>query len=57
MVSQDSGRKVFAGIALILLIIITISIFYLFGLSTGSVDLAFSFLAGVSMIVLPCTFP
>ena len=57
MQKKNGERKVLAGIALILLIVIIISVFYLFGLSTGSVDLAFSFLAGVSMIVLPCTFP
>lgn len=54
---SDKNRKIFAGIALIFLIFILASVFYLFGMSKDTVDLAFSFVAGVSMIVLPCTLP
>ncbi len=50
-------RKVFAGISIILFVIILISIFYLFSMSKNVVDLAFFYVAGISMIVLPCTLP
>jgi len=50
-------RMVFAGISLILFAVILISIFYLFSMSKNTVDLAFSYVAGISMIVLPCTLP
>lgn len=50
-------KKIFAGIALLLFVIITISIFYLFSMSKNTVDLAFSYVAGISMIILPCTLP
>ena len=55
--TKESGRKLFAGIALILLAVILISVFYLFGISKNSVDLTFAFVVGISMIVLPCTLP
>jgi len=54
---SDNKRKIFAGIALIFLVAIIISVFYLFGMSKDTVDLAFAFVAGISMIVLPCTLP
>ncbi len=54
---KEKGRKLFAGIALILFAVITISVFYLFGLSKETVDFAFAYVAGISMIVLPCTLP
>ncbi|MBT5739921.1 cytochrome C biogenesis protein [Candidatus Woesearchaeota archaeon] len=50
-------RNIFAGISLALFIIITISIIYLFSMSSNTIDLAFSYVAGISMIVLPCTLP
>jgi len=50
-------RKLFAGMAFLLLLVITVSIFYLFGMSKDVVDLAFAYVAGISMIVLPCTLP
>lgn len=53
----DNNRKTFAILSLILFVIITISIFYLFSMSKNTVDLAFSYVAGISMIVLPCTLP
>lgn len=56
-VDGDSSRKVFASIALVLFFIISLSIFYLFSMSKNTVDLAFSYVAGISMIVLPCTLP
>ncbi|MFQ5474497.1 MAG: cytochrome c biogenesis CcdA family protein [Candidatus Nanoarchaeia archaeon] len=55
--SLTKERKIFAGLALILFTIITVSIFYLFSMSKNTVDLAFSYVAGISMIVLPCTLP
>ena len=55
--NKEVERKVFAGIALILFAIITISIFYLFGVSKDTVDFTFAYIAGISMIVLPCTLP
>ncbi|GIU68172.1 MAG: hypothetical protein KatS3mg001_022 [Candidatus Pacearchaeota archaeon] len=54
---KEIGKKFLALLGLILLVIIIISVFYLFSLSKNTVDLAFSFFAGISMIVLPCTFP
>lgn len=54
---MEAGRKLFAGIALILLAVITVSVFYLFGLSSETIDFAFAYVAGISMIVLPCTLP
>ena len=54
---KEVGRKLFAGIALIFLIVIIASVFYLFGMSKDTVDLTFAFVAGISMIVLPCTLP
>ncbi len=56
-VNDKRERKIFAGIALFIFAIITASIFYLFGMSKNSVDLAFAYVAGISMIVLPCTLP
>jgi cytochrome c-type biogenesis protein len=53
----NTERRVFSLIAFSLLAIITASVFYLFKLSTSTVDLAFSYVAGISMIVLPCTLP
>lgn len=50
-------RKLFAGVALLLLVVITLSVFYLFGMSKEVVDLTFAYVAGISMIVLPCTLP
>ena len=55
--TAETGRKIFAGIALILLAVITASVFYLFGLSSETVDFTFAYVAGISMIVLPCTLP
>jgi len=57
MEKGNKQRQIFAGLALALLIIITVSIFYLFGMSKDVVDLAFAYVAGISMIVLPCTLP
>jgi len=57
MAKNDPGRKVFGFVALLLFAIITISVLYLFKMSQGTVDLAFSYVAGISMIVLPCTLP
>lgn len=54
---MDTDKKIFGSIALGLLALITASIFYLLIMSKNSVDLAFSYAAGISMIVLPCTFP
>jgi len=54
---DNKNRKIFAGVALAFLTLILISTFYLFGMSKDTVDLAFSFVAGISMIVLPCTLP
>ena len=54
---KEIGRKLFAGIAIIFLIVIIASVFYLFGMSKDTVDLTFAFVAGISMIVLPCTLP
>jgi len=55
--ANQKERKLFAGLAFALLIIISLSVFYLFGMSKDMVDLAFSYVAGISMIVLPCTLP
>ncbi len=55
--SNEKERKIFAYLALILFLIITISVIYLFFMSKNTVDLAFSYVAGISMIVLPCTLP
>lgn len=57
MKGPQKERKFFGGIALLLFTIITISIIYLFTMSKNVVDLAFSYVAGISMIVLPCTLP
>ena len=54
---KEIGRKLFAGLALIFLVVIIFSVFYLFGISKDTVDLTFAFVAGISMIVLPCTLP
>lgn len=54
---NENDRKLFASAALGLFVLITISIFYLFTMSKNTVDLAFSYVAGISMIVLPCTLP
>ncbi|MFQ5573068.1 MAG: cytochrome c biogenesis CcdA family protein [Nitrosopumilaceae archaeon] len=50
-------RKLFFALSFILFIVITLSVFQLFRLSENSVDLIFSYVAGISMIVLPCTLP
>ena len=55
--ARNNQRKAFACGALALFTVITISIFYLFTMSKDVVDLAFSYVAGISMIVLPCTLP
>lgn len=54
---KEANKKFLAAIGLVLLVVIIVSVFYLFGMSKNTVDLAFSFVAGISMIVLPCTFP
>lgn len=54
---KNTDRKVFAGIALGLFVLITVSIVYLFFMSKNTVDLTFAYVAGISMIVLPCTLP
>ncbi len=52
-----NDRKLFAAIAFSLFSVITLSVFYLFTMSRDVVDLAFAYVAGISMIVLPCTLP
>jgi len=54
---EKKERKIFAGIAFFFFAIITASVFYLFGMAKNTVDLAFAYVAGISMIVLPCTLP
>ena len=55
--ANKKNNLVFGGIALFFFTIITVSILYLFTMSKNTVDLAFSYVAGISMIVLPCTLP
>lgn len=57
MIKRKSNNILFGGIALSLFAILTISVFYLFIMSKSTVDLAFAYVAGISMIVLPCTLP
>lgn len=54
---MKSEKKIFAGIALALFVIITLSVFYLFSISSQNINLIFAYVAGISMIVLPCTLP
>lgn len=55
--SKTFERKAFFALTLALFVVITLSVFQLFRLSEDSVDLIFSYVAGISMIVLPCTLP
>ena len=50
-------RKLFATIAFSLFLVMTLGVAYLFTMSKDVVDLAFAYVAGLSMIVLPCTLP
>lgn len=51
------SRTVLGGIALILLTIIVVGLFWLAAGSTGTVSLLLSYAAGLSIIFLPCTLP
>lgn len=52
-----NNREKFAILASFLFLIILFSVIYLFTMSKSVVNLAFSYVAGISMIVLPCTLP